>query len=91
MHLTDFARKVPEEVGTRFAPILPPVVWWGNRCPPDANRECRHAVLYVVGTGLGGRRWPPSFPADKTVQHRPSRGVATRGLSPRVAAGGPAR
>ena len=30
MQLTDFARKVPEEVWRRFEPILPPGVWGGN-------------------------------------------------------------
>jgi hypothetical protein len=34
MQLTDFARKVPEDVWTLFEPILPPVVWCGNGCPP---------------------------------------------------------
>jgi hypothetical protein len=27
MQLTDFARKVPDDVWTLFAPLLPPVVW----------------------------------------------------------------
>jgi hypothetical protein len=27
MQLTDFARTVPDEVWTLFAPILPPVMW----------------------------------------------------------------
>ncbi len=27
MQLTDFARKVPDEVWMLFEPILPPVVW----------------------------------------------------------------
>ena len=45
MQLTDFARGVPEEVWTLFAPLLPPVVWCGNGCPPYDNRECLHAVL----------------------------------------------
>jgi hypothetical protein len=48
MQLTDFARKVPEEVWTLFAPLLPPVVWCGNGCPPYDNRACLHAVLYVL-------------------------------------------
>jgi len=45
MQLTDFARKVPEDVGLLFAPILPPVVWWGNGCPPYDNRAWQQAVL----------------------------------------------
>ncbi len=45
MQLTDFAREVPEEVGTLFAPILPPVVWCGNGCAPYDNREWLPALL----------------------------------------------
>lgn len=70
MQLTDFARKVPEEVGALFAPMLPPVVWGGNGCPPYDNRECLHAVLYVLVTGIGWRMVPPGFPSYKTVQRR---------------------
>jgi len=55
MQLTDFARKVPDEVGALFAPILPPVVWGGNGCPPYDNRECWPAVLYGLVTGIGRR------------------------------------
>ncbi len=70
MQLTDFARKVPEEVWALFEPILPPVVWCGNGCPPYDNRECLHAVLYVLVTGIGWRMVPPGFPSYKTVQRR---------------------
>ena len=70
MQLTDFARKVPDEVWALFEPILPPVVWCGNGCPPYDNRECLHAVLYVLVTGIGWRMWPPGFPSYKTVQRR---------------------
>jgi len=70
MQLTDFARGVPEEVWTLFAPLLPPVVWGGNGCPPYDNRECLHAVLYVLVTGIGWRMLPPGFPSYKTVQRR---------------------
>ena len=55
---------------TLFAPILPPVVWCGNGCPPYDNRAWRHAVLYVLVTGIGWRRLPPGFPSYKTVQRR---------------------
>ena len=44
MQLTDFARKVPDEVWALFEPILPPVIWCGNGCPPYDNRECLHAA-----------------------------------------------
>ena len=70
MQLTDFARKVPEDVWTLFAPLLPPVVWCGNGCPPYDNRECRHAVLYVLVTGSGWRMLPPGLPSYKTGQRR---------------------
>jgi transposase len=70
MQLTDFARKVPEEVWALFAPILPPVVWCGNGCPPYDNRECLHAVLYGLVTGMGWRMLPPGFPSYQTVQRR---------------------
>ena len=70
MQLTDFARKVPEDVWALFAPILPPVVWCGNGGPPYDNRAGLHAVLYVVVTGSGWRMLPPSFPSYKTVQRR---------------------
>jgi transposase len=70
MQLVDFARKVPDEVWMLFEPSLPPVVWCGNGCPPYDNRECLHAVLYVLVTGIGWRMWPPCFPSYKTVQRR---------------------
>ena len=38
---------------TLFAPILLPVVWCGNGCPPYDNRACLHALLYVLRTGIG--------------------------------------
>jgi transposase len=70
MQLTDFARKVPDDVWALFAPILPPMVWCGNGCPPYDNRECLHAVLYVLVTGIGWRMLPAGFPSYKTVQRR---------------------
>ena len=70
LQLTDFAREVPEEVWTRFEPILPPVVWGGNGCPPYAHRECLHAVLYVLVTGISWRMLPKGFPSYKTTQRR---------------------
>ena len=70
MHLTDFARKVPDEVWALFEPILPPGVWSGNGCPPYDNRTCLHAVLYRLVTGIGWRMLPAGFPSYKTVQRR---------------------
>ena len=57
-------------MGTLFAPLLPPVLWCGNGCPPYDNRECLHAVLYVLVTGIGWRMLPAGFPSYKTVQRR---------------------
>ena len=45
MKLTDFARQLPEDVWALFEPLLPPVIWCGNGCPPYSNRECLHAAL----------------------------------------------
>jgi transposase len=70
MQLTDFARGVPEDVWTLFAPLLPPVVWCSNGGPPYDNRECLHAVLYVLVTGIGWRMLPAGFPSYKTGQRR---------------------
>lgn len=70
MQLTDFARKVPDEVWALFEPLLPPVVWCGNGSPPYENRACLHALLYVWVTGIGWRRLPAGFPSSKTVQRR---------------------
>lgn len=44
MQLTDFARKIPEERKRRFAPILPPMVWCGNGCPPYDNRRKTYGI-----------------------------------------------
>ena len=70
MQLTDFARKVPDDVWALFEPILPTMVWCGNGCPPSDNRKCLHAVLYVLVTGIGWQMLPPGFPSYKTVQRR---------------------
>jgi len=70
MQLTDFARKVPDEVWALVEPILPPVVWCGNGCPPDDKRECLPAVLYVLVTGMGWGMLPAGFPSSKTGQRR---------------------
>ena len=48
MELKDIARGVPDEIWTVFEPILPPVIWCGNGRPPKGNRECFHALLYVL-------------------------------------------
>jgi transposase len=70
MHLTDFARQVPDEVWKLFEPILPPVVWGGYGCPPYDNRECLPAVLYVLVTGMGWRMVPSGLPSYKPGHRR---------------------
>jgi transposase len=70
MKRTDFARQLPEDVWIRFEPLLPPVLWCGNGCPPYSNRACLHAVFYVLVTGIGWRMLPPGFPSYQTVQRR---------------------
>ena len=70
MQLTDFARGVPEDVWAVFEPILPPVIWKGNGRPPKGNRECLHALLYVLASGIAWEFLPPCFPSAKTVRRR---------------------
>jgi transposase len=70
MELKDIARGVPAEIWTVFEPILPPVVWCGNGRPPEGNRECFHALLYVLVSGIPWEMLPRSFPSYKTVQRR---------------------
>jgi len=70
MQLTDFARKVPDGVWALFEPILPPVVWCGNGCPPYDNRTCLNAVLSVLATGIRWQMLPLGVPSYKTVQRR---------------------
>ena len=70
MHLTDFARQLPQEVWELFEPLLPPVVWCGNGRPPASNYECLHALFYVLVSGIAWRMLPKGFPSYKTVQRR---------------------
>ena len=70
MELKDIARGVPEEIWTVFEPILPPVVWCGSGRPPKGNRECFHALLYVLVSGISWELLPRGFPSYKTVQRR---------------------
>jgi len=70
MRISDFARRLPDEVWAVFEPILPPVVWCGNGRPPQGNRECLHGLLYVLATGIGWEMVPPCFPSGKTIQRR---------------------
>ena len=70
MKLTDFARDLPEDVWTLFAPLLPPVIWCGHGRPPASNRACLHAVFYVLISGIAWRMLPKGFPSYRTVQRR---------------------
>ena len=70
MELKDITRGVPEEIWTVFEPILPPVVWCGNGRPPKGNRECFHALLSVLVSGIPWEMLPVGFPSYKTVQRR---------------------
>jgi transposase len=70
MHLTDFARQLPQEVWELFEPLLPPVVWWGNGRPPARNSDCLPALFYVLVSGIAWRMLPKGFPSSKTVQRR---------------------
>ncbi len=70
MKLTDFVRDVPNDVWAVFEPILPPAVWKGNGRKPKSNRECLHALLYVLVSGIAWEMLPVCFPSYKTVQRR---------------------
>ncbi len=70
MKLTDFVAGVPDDVWATFEPILPQVVWQGVGRKPKSNRECLHALLYLLIAGIGWEFLPKSFPSPKTVQRR---------------------
>ena len=76
MQLTDFVADVPDDVWAVFEPILPKVVWKGVGRKPRSNRECLHALLYVLVAGIGWGFLPKSFPSYKTVQRRLRRWLA---------------
>jgi transposase len=76
MRLTDFVADVPDDVWAVFEPILPPTTWKGVGCKPYSNRECLHALLYVLIAGIGWELLPKSFPSYKTVQRRLKRWLA---------------
>jgi transposase len=70
MRLSDIARRLPDDVWAIFEPILPAVVWAGNGRPPVGNRDCLHALLYVLASGIAWEMLPWCFPSSKTVQRR---------------------
>ena len=76
MQLTDFVRGVPDDIWAVFEPILPPVVWKGNGRKPKGNRECLHALLYVLASGIAWEMLPACFVSYKTAQRRLQRWLA---------------
>jgi transposase len=76
MQLTEFVAGVPDDVWAVFEPVLPPVVWQGVGRKPKGNRECLHALLYVLVAGIGWEFLPRGFPSYKTVQRRLKRWLA---------------
>ena len=70
MQLKDLARRLPDDIWAIFEPILPARVWSGIGRPPCGNRECLHALLYVLASGIGWEFLPWCFPSYKTVQRR---------------------
>ncbi len=70
MQLKDFARRLPDEVWALFEPILPARIWCGNGRPPKSDRDCFHALLYVLVTGIPWEMLPAGFPSHKTVRRR---------------------
>jgi transposase len=70
MQLKDLARHLPDDIWAIFEPLLPAKVWVGNGRPPCGNRECLHALLYVLASGISWEMLPWCFPSSKTVQRR---------------------
>src|SRR5262249_11681631 len=50
--------------------ILPRGGGWGNGRKPYGNRQCLHALLYVLAAGIAWEMMPLGFPSYKTVQRR---------------------
>jgi transposase len=70
MQLKDIARRLPEDIWAAFAPVLPERVYAGVGCKPYGNRECLHALLHVLASGIAWEMLPWCFPSYKTVQRR---------------------
>jgi transposase len=70
MQLKDLARRLPDDIWAIFEPLLPARVWVGNGRPPASNRECLHALLYVLASGIAWEMLPWCFPSYKTVHRR---------------------
>ncbi|HYQ91684.1 MAG TPA: transposase [Candidatus Competibacteraceae bacterium] len=76
MQLRDFARRLPNEVWDLFEPLLPSRLWCGNGRPPKSNRDCFHALMYVLVSGIPWELLPAGFPSAKTGQRRLKRWLA---------------
>lgn len=76
MELKELARRLPDDIWAEFEPVLPAVAWQGIGRPPVGNKECLHALLYVLASGVAWERLPWCVPSDKTVQRRLARWLA---------------
>jgi transposase len=70
VQLHDLARRLPDDIWAAFAPHLPDRVYAGTGRPPYSNRDCLHALLYVLASGIAWEFLPWCFPSPKTVQRR---------------------
>ena len=70
MQLKEIVKRLPDEVWNVFEPILPKKVWAGNGRPPASDRDCLHALLYVLILGISRELLPWCFPSYTTVQRR---------------------
>ena len=71
---------LPDEVGELFEPMLPPRLWCGNGRPPKRDRDCLHALLYVLVTGIPWAMLPAGFASYTLVQRRLNAGLALDGF-----------
>jgi len=77
MRLSDLSRRLPDDIWAIFEPVLPARVWVGNGRPPATNRECLHALPYVLASGIAWEFLPWCFPSAKTVGRRLDEWLAT--------------
>lgn len=70
MQLHDLARRLPDDIWAEFAPYLPARVYAGTGRPAYSDRDCLHALLYVLASGIAWEFLPWCFPSPKTVQRR---------------------
>ena len=56
-------RLFPNKEDDKFRPLLPARTWCGNGRPPASNKECLHAVFYVLIAGIAWRMLPVGFPS----------------------------